>query len=410
MAEEPTLPSGLGEASGDGDQHALDEVREALGSDFDIVRQLGQGAMATVYLAKDRALGVPVAVKVLRPGKAADETARRRFEREARAAASLADHPNTVAVTRFGRLPDQTPYLVMQYVKGRTMEERLKAEGRLSISEAVKVLEEVASALALAHAKGIIHRDIRPGNVLWDAEKGRARLTDFGIAAVIDPTGPETTRLTKTGQLLGDPHYLSPEQLMDGQATELTDMYLFGVLGYELLSGRGPYDARTATDWIKAHLQAEPKDLRELRPDVPAPVAELLLRCLAREPLHRPSAKDVTRALQPDAPSTGGGAAVEEAGPSDLTKLLQRRVPQIVLITAGAGAGLIDLVGNLGTLLPAKSELLTVIFVVAAVVASAVIAWFHGKKGRQRAPAIEYVLLGIITVGWLVGTVFAVIR
>jgi eukaryotic-like serine/threonine-protein kinase len=362
--------------------------------------------MATVYMAKDRALGVLVAVKVLRPGKAADETARRRFEREARAAASLADHPNTVTVTRFGRLPDQTPYLVMQYVKGRTMEERIKAEGRLSIAEATKVLREVASALALAHAKGIVHRDVRPGNVLWDEERACARLTDFGIAAVIDPTGPETTRLTKTGQLLGDPHYLSPEQLMDGEATELTDIYLFGVLGYELLSGRGPYEARTPTEWIKAHLQQEPRDLRELRADVPAPLADLLRRCLARESLHRPSAKDVVRALQGgEAP---GSAAEGDTG--DLTKLLKRRVPQIVLSTALAGAGLIEIVGNLSNVFPANAELVTAIFVVAAVLASAVIAWFHGEKGRQLAPAIEYVLLGLIVLAWLAATAFVVVR
>jgi len=396
--------------SADSDRHALNDVRASLDSDFEIVRPLGHGAMATVYLAKDRALGVLVAVKVLRPGKAADETARRRFEREARAAASLADHPYTVAVTRFGRLTDQTPYLVMQYVKGRTMEERLKAEGRLSVPEAVTVLSQVASALALAHSKGIVHRDVRAGNVLWDEEKGCARLTDFGIAAVIDPTGPETTRLTKTGQLLGDPHYLSPEQLMDGQATELTDVYLFGVLGYELLSGEGPYEARTATEWIKAHLQQEPRDLRELRPDVPPRVADLLRRCLAREPMHRPSAKDAARALQAEASPSGAGTAAVEEGSTDLTKLLQKRVPQVVLITVGAGYGLIELVSNLGNLLPPKSELLSVILVVAAVAASAVIAWFHGERGHQRAPSVEYVLLGLIGAAWLVGSVFAVLH
>ena len=300
---------------GDDDRHVLEHVREALGSDFEIVRLLGRGAMATVYLAKDRALGVLVAIKVLRPGKATDETARKRFEREARAAASMAGNPNVVAVTRFGRLPDQTPYLVMQYVKGRTMEDRVKAEGRLSVREGTTVLLEVASALAAAHKKGIIHRDVRPGNVLWDEEKGRALLTDFGIAAVLDASGPEATRLTKTGQLLGDPHYLSPEQLLDGEASELTDMYLFGVLGYELLSGEGPYTARTPTEWIKAHLQQDPKDLRDLRPDVPAPLADLLRRCLNREPLHRPSASDVIRALQGSATPGPQAAAGACSGP-----------------------------------------------------------------------------------------------
>jgi eukaryotic-like serine/threonine-protein kinase len=390
------------------DPRSLEELQVALGADFDILRLLSRGPMTTVYLAKDRALGVPVAIKVLRPGKVADETTRRRFEREARAAASLTDHPNTVPVTRFGRLPDETPYLVMPYVQGRTLEERLAAEGQLTVPEATQILKEVASALALAHEKGIVHRDVRPANVLWDEEKGRARLTDFGIAAVINPTGTEITRLTKTGQLLGDPTHLSPEQLLDEGITELSDMYLFGILGYELLAGKGPYDARTPTEWITAHLNREPRDVRELRPGVPDEVADLLRRCLAKQPKHRPSAKDVVRALEPNAPA---GAAAGQPGTSadDPAELVRRHVPQIVLFTVGIGVGLIGLANAMESLLPADSMLLTVIFVVAAVLASAVISWFHGQKGRQRAPAIEYLLLGLITLAWLAVSIVAVL-
>ncbi|MCG6957700.1 MAG: serine/threonine protein kinase [Gemmatimonadetes bacterium] len=409
MNDSPDTHSASESAGDYDDRESLEHVGEALRPDYEVIRPLGRGAMATVYLAKDKALGVLVAVKVLRPGKVTDETARKRFEREARAAASMADNPNAVSVTRFGRLPDQTPYLVMQYVKGRTMEERVKAEGRLSVREGTAVLLEVASALAAAHKKGIIHRDVRPGNVLWDEEKGRALLTDFGIAAVMDPSGPEATRLTKTGQLLGDPHYLSPEQLLDGQATELTDVYLFGVLGYELLTGEGPYIARTPTEWIKAHLQQEPKDLRELRPDVPAPLADLLRRCLSREPLHRPSASDVIRALQGGAdPGTQPGAGASDT--SDLAELLKRRVPQVVILTAGAGAGLIQLADALEDMLPEKTKPLTVIFSVAGVLAATVIAWFHGERGKQRATATEYVLLSLIGTGWLVVTILELLR
>ncbi len=405
-------PHSASEATDEGERRTLDELGAALGADYEVLRPLGRGTVATVYLARDRALGIPVAVKVLRPGKAADETARKRFEREARAAASLSDHPNAVAVTRFGRLPDETPYLVMQYVKGRTMEERLKAEGRLPVPEATEVLAEVASALAAAHEKGIIHRDVRPGNVLWDEEKRRALLTDFGIAAVLDAGGPDSPKLTQTGELLGDPQHSSPEQLTGVPVTELSDMYGFGLLGYELLAGRGPYEARTAADWIRAHLQQEPRDLRELRPDVPAPLADLLRRCLATEPRHRPSARDVVRALghqmSPGTAAAGGHAG--HADEHDLTKLLKRRVPQIVLIVAGAGVGLIQLVGSLNDLLPPKSQLLTLIFVAAAVLASAVIAWFHGERGRQRAPFLERVLLGLIAVAWLAVTIVALVE
>ncbi len=183
-------------------------------------------------------------------------------------------------------------------------------------------------------------------------------------------------------------------------------MYLFGVLGYELLSGSPPYEAKSPTEWIKAHLHGEPRDLRALRPDVPLPLADLLRRCLAREPQHRPSARDVARALQEER----ADAQAQSADPTDITQLLKRRVPQIVLITVGAGVGLVDLVSNLGTLLPAKSELLTVIFVVAAILASAVLSWFHGAKGKQKAPVTEYVLLGILTIAWIAVSVVAIVR
>ncbi len=400
------------EASDDGDARALDDIRAALGDDFDVVRPLGRGAMATVYLARDRALDMLVAVKVLRPGGAADETARKRFEREARSAASIGAHPNAVAVTRFGRLPDDTPYLVMQYVKGRTMEERLKAEGKLSIAQATSVLREVASALAAAHEKRIVHRDVRPGNVLWDEEKGRAMLTDFGIAGVLEPA-PGAARLTQAGQVLGDPQHMSPEQLTGGETTELTDMYLFGVMGYELLAGEGPYEARTTAEVLRAHLQQEPRDLRQLRPDVPAPLADLLRRCLAREPLHRPSARDAVKALESGAAAgtqLPGSGAASDPGDSDLGKLLRRRVPQIVLLVAGAGAGLIQLADSLEDLLPPKTKLLTVIFSIAAVLAAGVISWFHGERGRQRMPFLEYVILGLLGLAWLVVSVFAVLH
>lgn len=388
-------------------RRVTDAARAGLGADFEVIRPLGRGKVAVVLLARDRALGVPVAIKVLRPGPAADETARRRFEREARAAASLADHVHTVAVTRFGRLPDDTPFVVMPYIRGRNMQERLQAEGRLTASEAVEVLAGVADALAMAHQRGIVHRDVRPENILWDEERSVARLTDFGLAAVMDVGAGELTRLTRTGQLLGDPRYLSPEQLREGDVTELTDMYLLGVLGYELLTGKGPYEARSPTDWITAHMGREPINLQEVRPDVPGPVADVLRRCLAKEPRHRPSARDVARVLRGGDPAAGESLAPGSTDPLDVEALVKRRVPQIVLLTLGVGITLIGLADALENLLPDEAMLLTVVFVVAAVAASGVISWFHGEKGRQKAPAIEYVLLALIAVGWLVASALA---
>ena len=257
----------------------------------------------------------------------------------------------------------------------------------------------------MAHARGFVHRDVRPGNVLWDEDGGRALLTDFGIAAVLAGSGEDATRLTRTGQILGDPRYLSPEQLLDQQITGLTDIYLLGVLGYELLSGQGPYAARTNVEWISAHLNREPRDVRELRTDVdrqpqicfvavwpgsrstvPAPPTW----CACSEAERRPPGR------------TSGGRA------DDLAELVKRRVPQILLVSAGAGVTLIGLADALEDLLPTGSKLLTVIFVVAGVLAAAVVGWFHGERGRQRAPVMEYVLLTAIGVAWLAVSAWAV--
>ncbi|MEX2049378.1 MAG: serine/threonine-protein kinase [Gemmatimonadota bacterium] len=383
------------------DRHSVAALQEGLGADFDVKQRLGKGSMATVYLARERALGRLVAVKVLLPRLARDETARRRFEREAKAAASLA-HPHVVEVFRFGRLTDETPYLVMRFVKGRTLEERLAAEGPLPVSLACEVLAGVASALAAAHAQGIVHRDVRPANILWDEERKQALLADFGIAALLATSGEDATRLTKTGQMLGDPRYLSPEQLLDHDLTELADMYAFGVLGYELLTGKGPYEARTNAQWITAHLSGTPKDLKQLRPDVDPVAGALLVRCLNREPKHRPSAATVAAALAvgAGAPQAGARAAAGSAeGAGGLGELIRRRVPQIVLATVAGGWALLEVIE---TIFDNDSLIfrLGLAFVGSAIVAATVVAWFHGERGKQRTQVLEWILLGAIGVVW----------
>jgi serine/threonine-protein kinase len=386
---------------------SLETLKQGLGQDFEVVRKLGRGTAATVYLAKERALGRLVAIKVMNASQVADETARRRFEREAKAAASLSEHPNVVAVHRFGRLPDETPYLVMRYVKGRTLEERLKAEGKLPLEQALTVLEGIASALDLAHSNNIVHRDVRPGNVLWDEDGQKALLTDFGIAAILATGSDDVTRLTQTGQLVGDPRYLSPEQLLDQDLTELADIYGFGVMGYELLTGEGPYDARSNTEWITAHLSKEPRDLAHERPDIPKNVSELLRRCLAREPNHRPGASDVARALE------GGGAEEVPAGtvtsveePADLGTLIKKKVPQVVFIAGVVGFGFTEFVQSLqdGGVIRQAAYPASLVLAASGVLGATVIAWFHGEKGRQRAPFIEYVLLSLIILGGLMAS------
>lgn len=386
-----------------GARHSLAALQAALGPEYEVRQELGRGSMARVFLARNPDLGRLVAIKVLLPGQAVDETARRRFEREAKASASL-EHPNVVDVYRFGRLPDQTPYLVMRFVKGRTMEERLAAEGPLAEADARRILGQVASALAAAHARGIVHRDVRPANILWDEERREALLSDFGIAAITATSGQDATRLTMEGEIIGNPRYQAPEQLLDEDVTELADIYAFGITGYELLTGEGPHRGGSTHQLIAARLSEAPRDLRELRPGVDPALANVLGRCLAREPKHRPSARDVMRALELPASgevSAGGTRGRGEA--ADLNELIRRRVPQIVLITLGIGWGFMTLVDQLvdrGVLADVFYPL-TLVFAICGIVASTVVAWFHGERGRQQVRLVEYLLLGGIAALWI---------
>jgi serine/threonine protein kinase len=387
----------------------IDPLQEALGSDFELKQKLGKGSMATVYLAKEKALGRLVAVKVLLPERARDETARKRFEREAKAAASLS-HPNVVQVFRLGRLADETPYLVMRFVKGRTMEERIAAEGRLQKDLACQVLHDVASALAAAHAQGIVHRDVRPANVLWDEEGQQALLADFGIAAILASSGEESTRLTQTGQMVGNPRYLSPEQLRDEDLTELADMYAFGILGYELFTGEGPYDAKTNTQWITAHLAGELRDIERLRPDIDPVVASLLKRCLNREPNHRPSAANAAKTLQVKEPGSTPSESTEDGTLWD--ELKRRRFPQFVGSALLVGAGVVGFVSEVVVGQFGADDVLrplSVPLAVFGVAAATVITWYHGERGKQQRSRLEWILLSVIGVTWLSLTVWIVI-
>lgn len=273
-----------------------DRIRAALAPELEIVRRLGEGAFAEVYLAREPALKRTVAVKVLRPEVAADEVARQRFEREAQTAARVT-HPNVTAVYRVGRIDDAIPYIVMEYVDGRTLSAYLESRGPLTVDETRRILASVASALAAAHRKGIVHRDLRPGNIMHETESGRIVLVDFGLAGIIETGSHTVIRLTKTGQTLGDPLHMSPEQLRGEAVTQESDVYALGILAYELLTGAGPYGTLEDREPIAARLAREPRPLHELRRDADAALSDLVRRCLAKSAEHRPRASEVFEAL-----------------------------------------------------------------------------------------------------------------
>jgi serine/threonine protein kinase len=387
-------------------------LRDELAPELEVVRRLGRGSMAYVYLAREQQLKRMVAIKVLSPKLARDERARLRFEREAQAVAALS-HPNIVSVHRVGRLSNDLPYIVMQYVKGRTLEERLRAEGPLPVGEARSAIIEVASALAAAHQKGIVHRDVRPDNVLYEAESGRALLTDFGIVAILaSAESGQAARLTRTGELVGDPDHMSPEQLSGQDLTELSDVYALGLLGYELLTGRGPYDAKSRREVITAHMQGEPRSLSELRGDVESDLEDVLKRCLAKEPEHRPSAADVARRLAAPGEVTPMPPHKVPAEIGFVASLKERRLPQIMIAFGAVAWGGLSVFEQLADrdVLPEVAYRLALVAVVTAFPAVLTGAWFHGKKGRQRFEPIEYWVFGGLAIIWMVVTALILIQ
>ncbi|CAN5874554.1 hypothetical protein BH23GEM9_BH23GEM9_07710 [soil metagenome] len=310
--------------------------------DLEILRTLGSGDTANVYLAREAALQRLVAVKVLRPDVAADTVARQRFEREAQSAARIS-HANVTAIYRVGRLTGDVPYMVMEYIDGRTVRDIVESGSAFDYGYARALLASVAAALEAAHDRGIIHRDVRPGNVFVENRTARAVLGDFGIAALLESGSASASRLTAVGVRLGETRYMSPEQIRGDPVTEQSDVYAFGILAYEVLTGRGPYDAKGEAQMITAHLQREPLRLRDLRGDVDAAVAILIERCLAKEPNRRPRAQELAAALAAPAAS----ATVEpDADLGPITQLLdelrRRRVYRVIV---GYGAFVLAVFG-----------------------------------------------------------------
>lgn len=317
-----------------------ERLRLALQPDLEIVRSLGRGSHAVVFLAREPALKRLVAIKVLRPEFNDDGVMRQRFEREAQSAASL-HHPNVTPVHRVGRIDGEIPYIVMEYIDSRTLEDTIESSGPLPVDRARPVLAGLASALAAAHARGIVHRDVRPGNVFLEKDTGRAVLADFGIAGLLETGGEAVSRLTGAGVRLGETRYMSPEQLMGESALESSDIYSFGILAYEVLTGRGPYDATKVQDMVVAHLKSEPRPLAQLVPGIDPEFAQLIERCLTKDANRRPTAADLAEKLKATRRSADASAASSTTGPTTfLGELKRRRVFQVAggYIVIGYGA------------------------------------------------------------------------
>jgi serine/threonine-protein kinase len=256
-------------------------VETLAGGRYHVQRTLGQGGMAAVYLAQDRELERPVAVKVLAEHLANDDAFRQRFLREARMAAKLS-HPNVVHVYDQGD-ENGRPFIVMEYVDGVTLGDELRRQGPLAPARVVDLALQICGGLEHAHASGLVHRDIKPGNLLL-REDGTVKIADFGIARAA-----QATKLTQIGSVLGTAAYLAPEQASAEPVTAAADIYSLGCVLFELLTGRTPYVFETLPELVVKQREEAITPIRELRPDVPAELEAAVMHCLARNPEYRPA-------------------------------------------------------------------------------------------------------------------------
>lgn len=272
------------------------DLQAALAGEYSLERELGRGGMGIVYLARDVRLDRDVAIKVL-PSHLADmPDARDRFLREARTAASLS-HPHIVPIHRVGEAGGFV-FFVMSYVEGETLGERLRARGPLSAAEATRLLREVAWALAYAHGRGIVHRDVKPDNILLEAGTGRALVTDFGIAF----GGAHSSGSTEPGRIVGTAHFMSPEQAASEPIDGRSDLYALGVVGYLAVSGRLPFESANVPALLVRQATERPPSVAQVAPGVPAALGSVIDRCLAREPEARfPDGEALAEALVPSA-------------------------------------------------------------------------------------------------------------
>lgn len=313
-------------------------------------QHLARGGMGDVYRATDTQLGRTVAIKVLGDRYADDESVRERFKREALAAARLSGSPNTVTIFDVGE-SDGHPYIVMELLEGGTLEDRLKAGGAQDPADVIRWLDQAASALDAAHAAGVVHRDVKPGNLLLNS-RGEVAVADFGVASAVG-----LDSMTMTGTVLGTAGYLSPEQAKGERATPASDRYALGVVAYELLTGERPFASDSATAEASAHVHA-PIPYPSQHGDVPPELDPVLRRALAKDPADRyPSSADFVAALR-EALSHAAGttralAPVREdeytpaAAPSKRPNPLVWVVAAILgLLALGAGLGMAGILGD----------------------------------------------------------------
>jgi eukaryotic-like serine/threonine-protein kinase len=284
---------------------------------YRIVRKLGSGGMANVYLAEDQELGRRVAIKILNDRHAGDEQFVERFRREAKNAAGLS-HANIVSIYDRGEAAEGTYYIAMEYLDGRSLKELIVSRGPAPIPIAIDYTRQILAALRFAHRNGVIHRDIKPHNILVDSE-GRVKVTDFGIARA-EQAGASAQQMTEAGSIIGTAQYLSPEQARGTRVDATSDLYSLGIVLYELLTGTVPFSGETPVEIAMKHLSAIPDPPSERRQDVPHALDMVVLRALAKDPRDRyQSAEEMDADLERVARGSTVSRETEEAATTVLS-------------------------------------------------------------------------------------------
>lgn len=324
-------------------QEIRDQLQTTLSGSYTLERELGGGGMSMVFLAEEHRLKRKVVVKVLSP-ELAQGISVERFEREIQTAAAL-QQANIVPVLSAGD-SNGLPFYTMPFVEGESLRARL-GRGPLSATEAIGVLRDVSKALAYAHQRGVVHRDIKPDNVLLSG--GTAVVTDFGIAKAISAARNQSSSatLTQIGTSIGTPAYMAPEQAAgDPDIDHRADIYALGAMAYELLSGQAVFASRTPQRMLAAHMGEAPKPITEFRSDLPAPLVELVMACLAKDPKDRPQqATDIARVL--DTITSGSGMqampSVMLGGPGMFRKALAVYAGSVVAVAILAKAAIVGI-------------------------------------------------------------------
>jgi len=259
-----------------------------------LIKKIGEGGMGVVYLAHHLALNKNVAVKILPPSFAMEEERVKRFVREARSAAQL-EHSNIIQIYNIAKHEDFY-FIVMQYADGESLARAIKREGKIKVLEALDIIRDVASALAVAHRKNIVHRDIKPENIMINSN-GEIKLMDFGLARVLDVA----SNLSRTGDILGTPYYLSPEQAQGQKVDGRADIYSLGVTLYYMLSGKKPFEGDTTLAIILKHINEKPPLITQTNPEIPECVSNVINKMLEKNPdrtMFRPETERVQAAIR----------------------------------------------------------------------------------------------------------------